>query len=102
MNKPESARSKRNSSSPGFAGRQRPAGSLHTDEEERRVRYLQRLVDLTLATIAQTRVSYSEAQRMVQGVRKQAYRLFPDKKDTFELIYTPRFRRLIAEKYGLQ
>jgi hypothetical protein len=35
-------------------------------------------------------------------VRAEARRIFPDKEQTFELIYTPRFRRLIAEKYGLQ
>ena len=71
-------------------------------EEEKRIRHLRRLVDFTLALIAQSRIPLEEAQRLVDGVRHHAYRLFPDKKDTFELIYTPRFRRLIAEKYGLQ
>lgn len=81
----------------------RPVGArVPRTGEERLVRYLQRLVDLTLATIAQSEISLAEARRMVQGVRKQAFRLFPDKKDTFERIYTPRFRRLIADKYGLQ
>jgi hypothetical protein len=42
-----------------------------------------------------------EAQRIVQAVRQQAMRLFPGKEQTFELLYTPRFRRLIAEKFKL-
>ena len=71
-------------------------------DEEKRVRHLQRLVDFTLALIAQSRISRTEAQQLVSAVRQQAYGMFPDKKDTFELIYTPRFRRLIAEEYGLQ
>jgi hypothetical protein len=71
-------------------------------EEERRIRRLRRLVDFSLAFIAQTCLSLDEAERVVQGVRQQAYSLFPDKHETFELIYTPRFRRLIAEKFALQ
>ncbi len=71
-------------------------------EEEKRIRRLRRLVDFSLAFIAQTCLSLDEAERVVQGVRHQAYSLFPDKQETFELIYTPRFRRLIAEKFALQ
>ncbi len=71
-------------------------------EEDRRIRYLQLLVDFALAHIAQSPMSLDEAEGIVAGVRRQALRLFPDKKETFELIYTPRFRRLIAEKYRLE
>lgn len=70
-------------------------------EEEKRIHRLQRLVDFSLAFIAQTDVSLDEAQSVVQGVRRHAHSLFPDKEETFELIYTPRFRRLISEKYVL-
>jgi hypothetical protein len=42
-----------------------------------------------------------EAHRIVQAVRQQAMKLFPGKEETFELLYTPRFRRLIAEKFNL-
>ena len=69
-------------------------------EEEKRIRRLQRLVDFSLAFIAQSCLSLEEARRVVEGVRRQAYNLFPDKQETFELIYTPRFRRLIAEKFS--
>jgi len=71
-------------------------------EEERRIRQLRRLVDFSLAFIAQTYLSLDEAERVVQGVRRYAHSLFPDKDETFELIYVPRFRRLIAEKFALQ
>ncbi|MBW1975088.1 MAG: hypothetical protein JRI45_05895 [Deltaproteobacteria bacterium] len=70
-------------------------------EENRKIRKLQFLVDFALAYIAQSPVSLEECHRVVEGVRQFAYNLFPDKKETFELIYVPRFRRLIAEKYHL-
>ncbi|MEJ5349904.1 MAG: hypothetical protein WHS46_14585 [Desulfosoma sp.] len=74
-----------------------------TPEDDRRaVRRLQRLVDFALAVIRQGDLSLDEVHRLVEGVRHYAYREFPDKKETFELIYTPRFRRAVVERYGLQ
>ncbi|MGO8943866.1 MAG: hypothetical protein ACLQJ7_09355 [Syntrophobacteraceae bacterium] len=70
-------------------------------EENKRIRHLRRLVDFSLALIAQSPMPLDEAQRIVQAVRQQAMRLFPGKEQTFELLYTPRFRRLIAEKFKL-
>jgi hypothetical protein len=70
-------------------------------EENKRIRHLSRLVDFSLALIAQSPMPLDEAQRIVQAVRQQAMRLFPGKEQTFELLYTPRFRRLIAEKFKL-
>lgn len=70
-------------------------------EENKRIRHLRRLVDFSFALIAQSSMSLDEAHRIVQAVRQQAAILFPGKEDTFELLYTPRFRRLIAEKFNL-
>lgn len=70
-------------------------------EENRRIRYLRRLVDFSMALIAQSPMTPEEAHRVVQAVRERAMELFPGKEETFELLYTPRFRRLIAEKFGL-
>jgi hypothetical protein len=71
-------------------------------EENERVRHLKFFVDFSMALIAQTPVSLQEAREIVEAVRQCAHRLFPGKEQTFELIYTPRFRRLISEKFGLQ
>ena len=71
------------------------------EEENRRVRTLRLLVDFSLAYLAQTQMGLEEAQAVVQGVKKQALRLFPDKEETFNLIYLPRFQRLLREKYQL-
>ena len=71
------------------------------EEENRRIRTLRLLVDFALAYLAQTQLPLEEAQAVVQGVKKQAMRLFPEKEETFDLIYLPRFRRLLREKYRL-
>jgi hypothetical protein len=71
------------------------------EEENRRIRTLRLLVDFSLAYLAQTNLPLEEAQAVVEGVKKQALRLFPDKEETFDLIYLPRFRRLLREKYRL-
>ena len=71
------------------------------EEENRRLRTLRLLVDFALAYLAQTNLPLEEAQAVVEGVKRQALRLFPEKEETFDLIYLPRFRRLLEEKYRL-
>jgi hypothetical protein len=71
------------------------------EEENRRLRTLRLLVDFAMAYLAQTNLPLEEAQAVVEGVKKQALRLFPEKEETFDLIYLPRFRRLLREKYQL-
>jgi hypothetical protein len=38
---------------------------------------------------------------MVASTRRYALQLFPDKEFTYDLIYQPRFRRLLSEKYKI-
>jgi hypothetical protein len=71
------------------------------EEENRRIRTLRLLVDFSLTYLAQGKLSLAEAQAVVQGVKNQALRLFPDKEETFDLIYLPRFQRLLRDKYRL-
>lgn len=71
------------------------------EDEERKIRRLRRTVDFSLALIAQSDLSQLQAQKLVQVVKEKALALFPGKEETFDLIYAPRFRRLIIEKYGL-
>jgi hypothetical protein len=68
-------------------------------EENRQVRRLQRVVDLVMNVIGQTDMPVEEAAELVAATRRYALRLFPDKEQTYDLIYQPRFRRLMAEKY---
>ena len=77
------------------------ATSEELEDEERRVRQLRLVVGLTMSTISQTNVSFEEASQMVTATRRFALRLFPGKELAFELIYQPRLRRLLAERFGL-
>jgi hypothetical protein len=70
-------------------------------EEERRVRKLTRLVDFTAALLRQSDLALTDAQKLIAFSRERALELFPDKGQTFDLIYGPRFRRILAEKYHL-
>lgn len=70
-------------------------------EEEKKVRQLQRLVDFTCCVLLQQSMSLEEAQGLIRGVRKMALHLFPDKGDTFDLIYGSRFRRILTEKFPI-
>ena len=70
-------------------------------EEERKLRQLRLVVGLTMSTISQTNLSLGEASQMVTATRQFALRLFPGKELVFDLIYQPRFRRLLAEQFRL-
>ena len=71
-------------------------------EETRKMRFLRFLVDLSIATIQQSDLSPEEGLKIVEDVKRAACNLFPGKEETFELIYRPRFQRVIREKFGLQ
>jgi hypothetical protein len=45
---------------------------------------------------------FSEAQKLVAAARGLAEDLFPGKGDVFDLLYRPRFGRLINAVYRLQ
>jgi len=58
-------------------------------------------VDLALMEIARGRYTKAQAEKIVENIRSQALQLFPGKELAFELIYRPRFRRVIAETFQL-
>jgi len=71
-------------------------------EENRKVRYLRLLVDLSILSIQQDDLFIEEALDRVEDVKRAACSLFPGKEEAFELIYRPRFKRIIEERFGLQ
>jgi hypothetical protein len=70
--------------------------------EERKLRRLGRAMDIAAALLRQTELTLEEAQDVVSHARQTALQLFPGKEDTFDLIYGPRFRRILVEKFHLQ
>jgi len=70
-------------------------------EENRRIRRLRTLTDLTISIIMQGDLTHEQASEMVAGVRAVAVRMFPEKGDVFDLVLAPRFRRVISERFLL-
>ena len=70
-------------------------------EENCKVRRLQMVVDLVTSVLRQSDVPIEEAAEMVAATRRFALNLFPGKEQTYDLIYKPRFQRLLSEKYNL-
>jgi hypothetical protein len=69
-------------------------------EENRKIRYLRFLVDFSILSIQQEDLHLEEALERVEEVKRAACGLFPGKEETFELIYRPRFHRVIQERFG--
>lgn len=70
-------------------------------EENRKIRYLRFLVDFSILSIQQDDLYLEDAQELVENVKRAACSLFPGKEETFELIYRPRFNRVMQERFGL-
>lgn len=67
------------------------------EEEDRKVLYLQGMVDTAILKIMNSRLNRQDALNLVLKVRGIACELFPDSIDTFDLIYMSRFKRVIDE-----
>ena len=68
------------------------------EQENKKIRQLRLLVDLTAATLRSGNLSTVEMVNLVNKTKRFALHLFPDKEQTFDLIYKPRFERIINER----
>ena len=72
-------------------------------EERRKIRRLQMVVNMVSQVIAQdSTLSVEEASEMVADTRRLALGMFPDKELAFNLIFWPRLQRLMRERYRMQ
>ncbi|GAB4367534.1 MAG: hypothetical protein Kow0042_08240 [Calditrichia bacterium] len=68
-------------------------------EESKKIRRLQLMVDLTIQLLYQTEaLSMIEGMKYIQNAKNYAIKLFPDKGDTFDLIYKPRMMRVLRDR----
>ncbi len=82
---------------------EKPAPSqAEIDEESRRARRLRIAVTLALEVIARGEMSYEEALEIVNATRRVAVSLFPGKGETYDLLFKPKFERLMREVYRIQ
>ena len=70
-------------------------------EEERNIRRLRFLVDLTTSVLYQDQtLTLEEARTMVRNAEKAILNMFPDKQQTFDIVLLPRFERILHERWG--
>jgi hypothetical protein len=70
------------------------------EHENKMIRRLRFLVELTFATIVQDdSMTLEQAWEHVHALKGAAVAMFPGKDDTFDLLYLPRFSRLLAERF---
>jgi hypothetical protein len=68
-------------------------------EENRKIRRLRFMIDFSMEYIRTQGLSHEQAIGVVEGVKRFTLNLFPGKEETFDLIYAPRFRRLLNSKF---
>jgi hypothetical protein len=72
------------------------------EDENRRIRRLQIMMNMVMAVIAQEDMTLEEASEMVANAKRAALAMFPDKELAYDLIYKPRLQRLLRERFRLQ
>ncbi len=81
----------------------KPQSPEELQEESRKIRRLQMVVNMVTQVIAQdSKLSVEEASEMVADTRRLALGMFPDKELAFNLIFWPRLQRLMRERYRMQ
>ena len=66
-------------------------------DEAQRARKVRHVVDIATNLIMQSHMSRADAEHLVSIVRERILALFPGSEQTFEVVYGPRFKRLIDE-----
>jgi|SRR5205823_1705420 len=96
--------SSENSSEKSASESQEPAKSpaQETDEENRRIRRLQIMMNMVMSVLSQDDMSLEEASELVTNAKRAALAMFPDKELAYDLIYKPRLQRLLRERFRLQ
>jgi hypothetical protein len=82
-----------------------PAITMSAEEqvqEQKLIRRLQMMMNLVMQTIAQdTSLSIDEAAQMIADSRKAALAMFPGKELAYDIIWRPRFQRLMRERFRI-
>ena len=71
-------------------------------EEARLLRRLQLMMNLVMQTIAQdSSLTIDEASQMIADARSAALNMFPGKELAYDIIWRPRFQRLMRERFRI-
>jgi hypothetical protein len=71
-------------------------------EEQRLIRRLQMMMNMVMQVIAQdASLTVDDASQMIADSRKAALAMFPGKELAYDLIWRPRFQRLMRERFRI-
>jgi hypothetical protein len=79
-----------------------PAELAERVEEQKLIRRMQMMMNLVMQTIAQDHsLTIDEASQMIADSRKAALAMFPGKELAYDIIWRPRFQRLMRERFRI-
>lgn len=82
---------------------QMPREGTRDEDERKLLRRLQMMMNMVMQVIAQDgSLNVDEASRMIADAREAALAMFPGKELAYDLIWKPRFQRLMVERFRLQ
>jgi hypothetical protein len=71
-------------------------------EEQKLIRRLQMMMNMVMQVIAQdSSLTIDDASQMIADSRKAALAMFPGKELAYDLIWRPRFQRLLRERFRI-
>jgi hypothetical protein len=71
-------------------------------EEQKLIRRMQMMMNMVMQVIAQdTSLTIDDAAQMIADSRKAALAMFPGKELAYDLIWRPRFQRLMRERFRI-
>ena len=78
------------------------ASAAERAEEQKLIRRMQMMMGMVLQVIAQdASMTIDEASQMIAESRKAALTMFPGKELAYDLIWRPRFQRLMRERFRI-
>jgi hypothetical protein len=73
------------------------------EEERRKLRRLQIMMNMVMSVIAQDEsLTVEEASELAANTKRAALAMFPDKEFAYDILYKPRLQRLMAERFRIQ
>jgi hypothetical protein len=80
-----------------------PAGSQEQEDERRKLRRLQIMMNMVMSVISQDgELTVEEAAELAANAKRAALAMFPDKELAYDILYRPRLQRIIAERFRVQ
>jgi hypothetical protein len=71
-------------------------------EEQKLIRRLQMMMNMVMSVIAQdSSLTVDDAAQMIADSRRAALAMFPGKELAYDLIWRPRFQRLMRERFRI-